>query len=206
MPQFVLGFYSYFSGIPLYDSYIYQLYNLIFTSIPIIIYGIFDKDAYYKRLENDVRMYFIGMRSLNFSLRKIVITIGSGIVQGIIILLGSVFLLECSFYKDSQIDIYSIGSIIYFICVIVVNLRLFFISGEITILSAMSIILSIFSYIITIFIFNNQYNLDIFGTFLIYFHPLVLFFLFVICSFCLLIDNFIGKVFWLIFYGVIKDA
>lgn len=206
MPQFVLGFYSYFSGIPLYDSYIYQLYNLIFTSIPIIIYGIFDKDAYYKRLENDVRMYFIGMRSLNFSLRKIVITIGSGILQGIIILLGSVFLLECSFYKDSQIDIYSIGSIIYFICVIVVNLRLFFISGEITILSAMSIILSIFSYIITIFIFNNKYSLDIFGTFLIYFHPLVIIFLFVICSFCLLIDNFIGKVFWLIFYGVIKDA
>lgn len=42
MPQFFFGFYSGFPGQPLYEKVIYQLYNITFTSWPIMWYAIFD--------------------------------------------------------------------------------------------------------------------------------------------------------------------
>jgi phospholipid-transporting ATPase len=41
-PQYVFGFYSYFSAQVLYEPFIYQLYNITFTSIPIMFYALFD--------------------------------------------------------------------------------------------------------------------------------------------------------------------
>lgn len=42
LPQFWFGIQNGFSGISLYDAYAYQLYNVFYTSIPIIIYAVFD--------------------------------------------------------------------------------------------------------------------------------------------------------------------
>lgn len=43
MPQLWYGFYNHFSSANIYDPWIYQLYNVAFTSFPIIIYAIFDQ-------------------------------------------------------------------------------------------------------------------------------------------------------------------
>lgn len=47
--QYVFAFWSCFSGQPLYESIIYQMYNITFTSLPIMYYCLFDfeynKDA-----------------------------------------------------------------------------------------------------------------------------------------------------------------
>lgn len=40
--QFFFGFYSAFSGQPLYEKVIYQMYNIFMTSLPIIWYAVFD--------------------------------------------------------------------------------------------------------------------------------------------------------------------
>lgn len=40
LPQFFYSFYNNFSGQTLYDSYAYQLFNLFFTSLPIIIFAV----------------------------------------------------------------------------------------------------------------------------------------------------------------------
>jgi phospholipid-transporting ATPase len=42
MPQYYFGFDSAFSGQPLYDPFIYQLYNITMTSLPIMWYALFD--------------------------------------------------------------------------------------------------------------------------------------------------------------------
>ena len=42
MPQFWYGFWSAFSGQTLYESWIYQGYNLAFTAFPIMWYCVFD--------------------------------------------------------------------------------------------------------------------------------------------------------------------
>lgn len=42
LTQFYFGFYSSFSGQPLYEQFIYQLYNITMTSLPIMWYAIYD--------------------------------------------------------------------------------------------------------------------------------------------------------------------
>ena len=207
IPQFMLGYYSFFSGLPLYDPYIYQLYNLIFTSVPIIIYGILDKDAFFEKLDKDVKYYHMGMRSLNFSKKKIILTSISGLVQGIIIFFG-VFVI----FSNSQLinysysDVYSAGSIVFFLSVLIVNFRILFISGEISIISASGVILSILAYPLVLLWMNVYISYDNFGTFQSCFSFHSIMFMFIFTKFCLLLDNFIGKFYWLISYNVIKDA
>jgi phospholipid-transporting ATPase len=44
MPQYWFGFVSAFSGQTLYESWIYQLYNIVFTAFPIMWYAVMDKE------------------------------------------------------------------------------------------------------------------------------------------------------------------
>jgi len=45
LPQYWYGFVSAFSGQTLYESWLYQLYNITFTSIPIMWYAVFDQEV-----------------------------------------------------------------------------------------------------------------------------------------------------------------
>lgn len=40
--QYIFGFWSVFSGQVLYEPFIYQFYNITFTSVPIMYYALFD--------------------------------------------------------------------------------------------------------------------------------------------------------------------
>jgi len=42
VPQFFFGFETAFSGASLYEPWLYQLFNIVFTAVPIIWYAIFD--------------------------------------------------------------------------------------------------------------------------------------------------------------------
>lgn len=42
--QYVFSWWSCFSGQPLYEGFIYQLYNITFTSLPIFYYCIYDME------------------------------------------------------------------------------------------------------------------------------------------------------------------
>lgn len=42
MPQFWFGFYSGFSGQVFYDKWIYQIFNIVFTAVPVMLYALFD--------------------------------------------------------------------------------------------------------------------------------------------------------------------
>jgi magnesium-transporting ATPase (P-type) len=47
IPQFIFAFYSGYSGQSIFDDWYISLYNLIFTSIPLIIRAIFEQDINY---------------------------------------------------------------------------------------------------------------------------------------------------------------
>lgn len=46
-PQFVSGFYSGFSGQSIYDDWYITLYNLVFTSIPVVVRAVLEQDVNY---------------------------------------------------------------------------------------------------------------------------------------------------------------
>jgi len=49
--HFYFGFFSAFSGQPLYEGVMYQLYNITMTSLPIMWFACFDFDKKRKRKE-----------------------------------------------------------------------------------------------------------------------------------------------------------
>jgi phospholipid-transporting ATPase len=61
VPQFWFGSVSYFSGQTLYEPWIYQLYNMLFTCFPIIWFGIYDKEISADLLMIDTQYYVQGI-------------------------------------------------------------------------------------------------------------------------------------------------
>lgn len=47
LPQFIFSFFCAYSGQSLFDDWYISLYNLVFTSIPLIIRAIFEQDVNY---------------------------------------------------------------------------------------------------------------------------------------------------------------
>ena len=67
MPLFFYGIFSAFSGQILYNEWTYQLFNVSYASIPIMVYAIFDKDKKYNKLEQNPELYNIGLKGKLFS-------------------------------------------------------------------------------------------------------------------------------------------
>ena len=49
IPQFIFAFYCGFSGQTIFDGIYITLYNLIFTSIPLVVRAVLEQDVYYVR-------------------------------------------------------------------------------------------------------------------------------------------------------------
>ena len=49
IPQFIFAFYCGFSAQTVFDDIYISLYNLVFTSLPLVIRAIFEQDVYYIR-------------------------------------------------------------------------------------------------------------------------------------------------------------
>ena len=60
LAQFWFGFHSGFSGMSIFDQYVYQLFNIFFASVPIIIYAVFDEEIDPEILVNHPEFYHQG--------------------------------------------------------------------------------------------------------------------------------------------------
>lgn len=67
LPIFYYGFYSCFSGTQIYDTYLYNMYGVFFTGMPICWYATFDQEYDKVRLLSDVRLYQIGLKDKCFN-------------------------------------------------------------------------------------------------------------------------------------------
>ncbi len=52
-----------FSGVSFYEPFIYQLYNMFFTSNPIMYFAIFDFEHPKDRYLKDAKLYSLGFKS-----------------------------------------------------------------------------------------------------------------------------------------------
>jgi phospholipid-transporting ATPase len=63
MPQLWFGFNNHFSSATIYDPWIYQLYNVAFTSFPIIAYAIFDQHHDKLTSLKEPHLYKVGLQN-----------------------------------------------------------------------------------------------------------------------------------------------
>ena len=166
MPLFFVGFYSLFSGITIYDAWLYQLYNIVFTVLPIIWFGIYDTERTRMQTMNNPKFYKTLSQKLvnNYKLWE---WIFYGIIQGF-----GVFFFSFSsnnIYSNNLtgeiLDFKSSGAITYSLVIIIVNLKVFQITNIHRIFSIFFIIISIGSYYCFIYLMDKYYRLFYFGVF-----------------------------------------
>jgi len=66
-PMFFYGFYSVFSGTPIYDNYLYQFFNLFFTGAPIMWFGIMDFEHSREKFMTKHKYYKLGFNDEMFN-------------------------------------------------------------------------------------------------------------------------------------------
>lgn len=63
IPQFWYGFQSALSGQPLYEQWLYQLYNILFTAFPVMWFALFDEQFVKEELLSNPNHFKIGIKS-----------------------------------------------------------------------------------------------------------------------------------------------
>jgi phospholipid-transporting ATPase len=162
-PQFWFGIISYYSGQTLYDAWIYQLFNIVFASIPIIWFGIFDKEIKYSELYRKPEYYHQGVVNKLFHSARFWKWMLYGILQAYLVYY---IIFNCNNTFDpegNQNDLFTIGSIVYSAVVLIVNIRIFVSTCSHSIFSVTILILSILSYYITVAIMSPFYKFDNFN-------------------------------------------
>ena len=166
MPLFFVGFYSVFSGQTIYDPWLYQLYNIAFTVLPIIWFGIYDSERSTTESMNNPKYYY-NLNQKLFNSWKFWEWIFYGIIQGF-----AVF-----FFVFSSNNIYSnnldgeiqdfkcSGAMVYSLVILIANFKVFQVTSVHGFISLMFLIISIAAYYWLIYLMDNFYNMFYFGIF-----------------------------------------
>ena len=102
VPQFFFGFDSLFSGNTFYEQVIFQMFNIFFTSLPIIIFGIFDREHTDEELLDNPRRYVKGIKNRLFSTNRFAKWVLFGIIQSALLYYATFYLLQGSINENGE--------------------------------------------------------------------------------------------------------
>ncbi|NWV45754.1 AT8B2 ATPase, partial [Daphoenositta chrysoptera] len=83
MVHFWFGFFCGFSAQTVYDQYFITLYNIVYTSLPVLAMGVFDQDVPEQRSMEYPKLYEPGQLNLLFNKREFFICIAQGIYTSV---------------------------------------------------------------------------------------------------------------------------
>jgi len=151
------GIYNGFSGQPLFLEWAFQLYNLLFSALPILIYAIFDRDVDTPILEGNPRIYGLSNKAGFFRPWIFWQWMMHGLLQSVVL-----FFLPLSIWGVSssngntgrQDGFIPMGIVVYTCVVIVVNLKIAFHMQSWTWLHHFSLWISIGVYFACMIVFS----------------------------------------------------
>ncbi|KAI3661424.1 hypothetical protein MP638_003897 [Amoeboaphelidium occidentale] len=120
------------SGTSLFESWTLAMYNILFSSIPVIMIGIFEKDLTEEILLSAPSLYQIGQKNEQFNVRILIGWLLAALYHALCLLLIPIAMFGLngdlsSDYADSSL-IY-IGTTIYLAVVVVVNLKIAYVES-----------------------------------------------------------------------------
>ncbi|KAJ0974205.1 hypothetical protein J5N97_016170 [Dioscorea zingiberensis] len=144
LTQFWFTFQTGFSGQRFYDDWFQSLYNVIFTALPVIIVGLFDKDVSASLSKQNPELYKEGIRNMFFKWRVVAVWAFFSFYQSLVF-----------YYFTAAASHNGQNSTMSFTCVVVtVNLRLLMACNSITKWHSLSISGSILAWFLFIFIYS----------------------------------------------------
>jgi len=179
LPLFWFAFFNGFSGQILYDPWLYQLFNVFYCSLPIILYALFDEEYPNNRvldvfdgpgnfLETNPKFYAVGLKSLLFNTQVFWYWIMNGVFHSVILTAFTFLITSCNFTvsngKDSDLDV--IGEILYIGAVIFGNLKILIFSYVYFPFTVSLIFASVFFYVMNYYVINViDVTMDSYGAF-----------------------------------------
>ena len=126
MPLFFYGTVSVFSGVILYNNWTYQFFNILFTSFPIMVYSLFDKERSFQELHDNPIHYQPGLHSQHFNVKIFWYWIIEAMLQSVAILFISLFAV-CAITTDGEEgrmdNMYVGGVLVLALVVLVANIK-----------------------------------------------------------------------------------
>jgi magnesium-transporting ATPase (P-type) len=126
LPQFVYGAFCLYSGQSTYFDTLLQVYNICFTSLPILIFSVMDKDISAKTLLSFPKLYKDGYLHTFLNMKVFVFWMIEASIASILITFVPIYLMPfVPWTSNGQLeDIWSLGLVQYFAVVFLASLRL----------------------------------------------------------------------------------
>ncbi|EEC66932.1 hypothetical protein OsI_33542 [Oryza sativa Indica Group] len=155
LTQFWFTFQTGFSGQRFYDDWFQSLYNVIFTALPVIMVGLFDKDVSASLSKKYPKLYQEGIRNTFFKWRVIAVWAFFAFYQSIVFYY---FTAAASRYGHGSsgkiLGLWDVSTMAFTCVVVTVNLRLLMSCNSITRWHYISVAGSITAWFMFIFIYS----------------------------------------------------
>ncbi|KAJ4251973.1 drs2 neo1 protein [Fusarium torreyae] len=115
--------YNGYSGTSLYESWSLTVFNSAFTSLPVILLGIFEKDLRADTLMKVPELYTFGQRNLGFRFSQYFAWMIMGVAGSFIIWYFTWCVFDKTFY-DQDTSIFAMGMVSFTVAVIFINIKL----------------------------------------------------------------------------------
>ncbi|XP_020907982.1 probable phospholipid-transporting ATPase IF isoform X2 [Exaiptasia diaphana] len=155
-PQFFYSFFNAFSGQPLYHGFFLTCYNIFFTSIPILVYGVFEQHLKSETLQSRPHLYKDVSFNSRLSWKEFIYWIASGYWHSIVFFFGGYLMFHSEMLGAMNFSLWSFGTFVFMVCVIVSNLKLALVTHYWTCLTHIGIWGSILTFFVFAVVFNSS--------------------------------------------------
>ncbi|XP_027096446.2 phospholipid-transporting ATPase 3 isoform X1 [Coffea arabica] len=156
LTQFWFTFHTGFSGQRFYDDWFQSLYNVIFTALPVIVLGIFEKDVSASLSKKYPELYKEGIRNTFFKWRVIAIWAFFAIYQSLVFYHFVTASSITGMNKAGKMfGLWDVSTMAFTCVVVTVNLRLLMMSNTITRWHHVTVGGSILAWFIFVFIYSG---------------------------------------------------
>ncbi|XP_073305028.1 phospholipid-transporting ATPase 3-like isoform X2 [Primulina huaijiensis] len=154
--QFWFTFRTGFSGQRFYDDWFQSLYNVIFTALPVIILGLFDKDVNFSLSKKYPELYKEGIRNTFFKWRVVATWAFFAIYQSLVFYYFVVASSDRAMNSAGKMfGLWDVSTMAFTCVVVTVNLRLLMMCNTITRWHHISVGGSILAWFIFVFIYSG---------------------------------------------------
>ena len=202
-PMIYGGCITFCSGLTIYDPFIHQLMNVVYTSIPPGWFGIFNYEYPKEELMNNPSYYIQGIYKKCYHFKGLARSFILSAIEGVIIFVFAHYFLRICNYNGTNNDFWSAGTVIMAAVVFQANLKLTIDLSYYDYIGLAIILVSALLYIFTVGIADSDWMLprDMVRGFSILdnFKQVIidlkfLFYMFLVCAFCSLLEVFVNKV------------
>ncbi|KYK68244.1 phospholipid-translocating P-type ATPase, flippase subfamily protein [Toxoplasma gondii TgCatPRC2] len=158
LPMFFFGYISLFSGQKFYFEFLYQMYNVVFTAIPITLYGVFDQDVDKKLALKYPQLYRCGQIDLYLNLRVFLKWMLNGVWQAIVIFVVPTFVFGCNAVPTTTgrtMDLWMVGTVMFMMNMIVVNIKVLLETYYLTTIIWAGFYISLLACLLFVFLFSS---------------------------------------------------